>query len=87
MDNFLWAGSDKFKNNVIEKPCKKDVVSKFESSLFWFVGLNLKQQNNTIPIDQYKYIERIEMIKIHNESLMEQEKNSFNIKNWTTLMG
>ena len=81
VDDFLWAGSDEFKNNVIEKLCKKYVVSKFEPSLFRFVGLNLKQQNNTITIEQYKYIERIKMIEIdtkrkiqHNEPLTEQEK-------------
>ena len=81
VDDFLWAGSDEFKNNVIEKLCKKYVVSKFESPLFRFVGLNLKQQNNTITIEQYKYIERIKMIEIdtkrkiqHNEPLTEQEK-------------
>ena len=63
--DFLWSGSNKFVSHVIEPLKKMLKISREHESAFQYIGLNVKQENQAIIVDQMNYIQSIQPINIH----------------------
>ena len=64
VDDFLWAGTENFKQTVISQLKETFHIGKIENTIFNFLGLKLNQINEGITVDQYDYTRSLEMIKI-----------------------
>ncbi len=62
VDDFLWAGTNYFKDSVIDVITNKFQCGKKEENSFRYIGLNITQDEDKILLDQYAYIEEIEQI-------------------------
>ena len=81
VDDFVYGGNSKFHQTVILKILKMFKISAQSSCIFKYLGLNVKQVNGEIRIDQVGYIDSLELTKIedgmNNERLLNaNEKNS-----------
>ena len=89
VDDFLWAGCDKFAQKVMDPIRKTFKVSKEFSAAFKYVGITLEQSQHNIKLHQYPYIEDIQTIKLNDS---ESDDNSRTLvdderKNFRTLAG
>ena len=64
VDDFLIGGSDSFHRCVEEKLVGKFTFGKIEDEKFKFTGLNIKQTDGCIYVDQNDYIQSLKPIKI-----------------------
>ena len=64
VDDFLWAGTQKFVQKVISPIKKVFKISKESSEAFKYVGVDLKQDDESISINQYQYIDSLKPIEI-----------------------
>ena len=63
VDDFLWAGTENFKQTVISQLKKTFHIGRIKNTMFNFLGLKLNQTNEDITVNQYDYIQPLEMIK------------------------
>lgn len=82
VDDFMWAGNAKFEDEVIEKLRKVFKISKEDSEHFKYLGLNIKQRQDGIEVDQIAYNDAIKEFKIEsgrdrNEDASKEEKKAF----------
>lgn len=76
VDDFLWAGTETFEKNVIQKLCKKFTAGRTASLNFKYVGININQgDNKEIHIDQFDYINSIDAIPLNRQRQMEKSSN------------
>ena len=85
VDDFLWAGNDWFKHNIIGNIAKKFCVGSADTAVFKYVGLHIAssgQMNSSV--DQLHYANSIEKISISrarannkNSDLSEKEKKEY----------
>lgn len=75
MDNFLWGGSEKFKEMVIDKTKQTFEISKEDQGDLKYIGLDLHQSRNQITVSQKKYIESLEEIETNSKRKNEEELN------------
>jgi hypothetical protein len=61
VDDMLFAGTQTFCDNVIEKIKALFTTSREESRMFTYVGLKVQQEGHTILIDQQRYTENIDL--------------------------
>ena len=64
MDDFTFGGTNEFMNNVISVFMKKFQISSHAISAFQYIGLNVRQSQSGITVDQSDYIKTIEPIKV-----------------------
>ena len=64
VDDFLWSGSNEFISHVKALLKKIFKISREHESTFQYIGLNVKQENQTITVDQMNYIQSIQPINI-----------------------
>ena len=64
VDDFLFAGNEKFQNTVIANLWQTFAIGKEESKQFKYLGLNLCYQEDTITKDQKEYITNLECVNI-----------------------
>ena len=57
VDDFLWAGSDKFKQSVIMKLKESFKISKESSTNFKYLGIEVEKGKNGLYVSQNKYME------------------------------
>ena len=69
VDDFLWAGSNKFQKNIISRIRSIFEVGK-ETSLFKYIGLNLSQEEMCIMLTQKDYINNIIEVKLDKREKM-----------------
>ena len=62
VDDFLFAGNEKFQNIVIVHLRQTFAIGKVESKQFKYLGLNLCYQEDKITIDQEEYLENFECV-------------------------
>ena len=79
VDDFLWGGSEKFREEVVEKTKQTFEVSKEDKGDLKYIGLDLKQNIDQISMSQKKYIESLEEIETisnrrNEEQLISKEK-------------
>ena len=94
VDDFLNCGNEFFDRAVTEKINKKFEFGSEYDIDFRYVGINIKQENECIFVDQKHYIENMEEIKIDtrdNERLLtEEERKEFRgivgSLNWVSLI-
>lgn len=67
VDNFIVAGTDKFKIEVIEKIKEKFQISKHEIKMFLYVGLEISQHDHYVTFSQNTYSEKIKPHSIQNK--------------------
>ena len=56
VDDFFWAGSEKFRRKVIGKICETFKISASLKYNFPFLGLQLTQSSDGITVDQFAYM-------------------------------
>ena len=80
VDDFLWAGSEKFKDTVIVKLRKLFNVGKEACELFKYIGLELSQDEERIILSQKDYTTMLKTVFIEKDRektspLSEQERS------------
>ena len=94
VDDFLNCGNQVFDQAVTEKINRKFQFGSAYDIDFRYVGINIKQENNFINVDQKHYIDNLNEVKIdtkHNDRLLsEKEKTEFRglvgSLNWVSLI-
>ena len=64
VDDFLWAGTERFKRLVIAKLHENFLIGSSESAAFKYVGLNISSIQDGVLVDQRQYIASLETIPI-----------------------
>ena len=65
VDDFLWAGTNEFKEQVINELRKRFLIGSSASVTFTYVGLSIRSFEDGITIDQSQYISSLGPITIH----------------------
>ena len=75
VDDVLWSGAKVFETSVIDKLRNEFDVSLEQNTLFSYIGINCKQNEDmSITIDQLSYIDSIKEIDIKPERLLEKNQ-------------
>ena len=89
VDDFLYGGSEEFNKNVIQPLHSIFTVGSEYCDSFKFLGLNLKQSNDCIMLNQIGYIDELEEVKL--DKSRKEEKNCLltpsELKNMRSLIG
>ena len=84
VDDFLWAGSNKFQKDIISRIRSIFKVGKEATSPFKYIGLNLSQEEMCIMLTQKDYINNITEVKLDKREkmahLFEEEKIVLSVK-------
>ena len=64
VDDFFWGGNSAFRDTVISKIISTLQIGKEESGIFKFIGLQIKQDEEKITMNQQSYINGISPIYI-----------------------
>ena len=64
VDDFLWAGTDKFYNGVIQKLENLFLIGNSSEGSFKYIGLHIYSQSNCSTIDQLEYASNLDPVKI-----------------------
>ena len=64
VDDFLWAGTKKFENNVINKLKDLFLIGNSVVGDFKYLGLNIESTSDSVMIDQAQYITSLKPISI-----------------------
>ncbi len=75
VDDFLWGGSDRFKEGVIDKTKERFEISKEDKEKLKYIGLDLKQSAGKITASQKKYIDGLEPIPMESKTAYDSELN------------
>ena len=89
VDDFLWSGSNDFVSHVIELLKKMFKISREHESAIQYIGLNVKQENQAIIVDQMNYIQSIQPINIDQKWLKHKDlqANEFEKHQLRALLG
>ena len=74
VDDFLYAGTEGFYRNVIQRLKQKFLIGSTESIAFTYVGLSIKTYKDGITIDQTHYIAGMETIPINRKRASEKKE-------------
>ena len=66
VDDFLWSGTNDFEIN--SKLQKSFMIRKEHQSIFQYLGINLKENDSKITIDQINYAEKLKPINHINNN-------------------
>ena len=67
VDDFVYCGSPKWNQMVIEVIMKKFQISSHERGSFKYVGFNVIQDELSVRVDQQKYVEGLKLIELSPE--------------------
>ena len=71
VDDFLWAGTEKFEREVIDTVSKTFLVGSSESGTFKYVGLNIvSSDDGGMTIDQFQYASSLKPIVVSRQRAM-----------------
>lgn len=62
IDDFLWAGSDRFKQDVISPLRSRFCCGKELDSSFRYIGLDIEQADEQIYLSQTDYTEELKQV-------------------------
>ena len=77
VDDFEYAGTPEWQDNVIKKIMEMFKISKKEKGSFKYIGLTIEQNGSEIFVDQNDYCSNLNEVKVHgmsNEELSTEEK-------------
>ena len=87
VDDFIWGGTEKFENNVINKIRATFKIGKEDSVAFQYCGIQLKCYDGCIILNQDKYTDNLTTINVQaaravekDDELTEDEKHSLRSK-------
>ena len=67
VDDFLWSGTNDFETKFISKLQNTFMIGKENQSIFQYLGINLKENDSKITIDEINFAENLKLINhIHN---------------------
>ena len=67
VSDFLWSGTNDFETNFISKLQNTFMIGKENQSIFQYLGINLKENDSKITIDEINFAENLKPInQIHN---------------------
>ena len=75
VDDFIWGGTQHFKNTVIPQIRKAFLVGREEENTFSYVGIEIKQIDGEIHLTQNKYVESLKMIQIDKSRQVQKTDN------------
>ena len=73
VDDFLWSGTNNFKEQVIDKLKKKFLIGSSASVTFTYVGLSIKSYSDGITIDQTQYISSLNTIPVSKDRIAQKK--------------
>ena len=73
VDDFLWAGTKAFEDNVISKVRDMFLIGGSECKSFKYIGLNIQTFENGIHVDQCHYASAMRPICISKQRSMQKE--------------
>ncbi|XP_071821643.1 uncharacterized protein [Apostichopus japonicus] len=73
VDDFIWAGDDKFERDVIDKIKARLCVGQEEAESFQYIGLHLQSESCYVTLDQHKYAQSLQPVPIRKERAREKE--------------
>ena len=86
VDDFLYAGTKKFEENVIDKISRIFCVGNEEKGMFKYVGLNVSSEKNAYNVDQMHYAASLRKIQISparannkQSELSKREKDEYRV--------
>ena len=77
VDDFFHMGSNEFENKVVKKIKSTYIIGKCEDGSFTYTGLNIKDSQNGIMIDQLQYISEIHEVDVPSNP---KQKNSDSVE-------
>ena len=76
VDDFFWAGTNDFENQIIEKICARFKMSTAARDNFPFLGLQLKQlADGSVIVEQHAYTDDLKYIHIEDPKNSERPLN------------
>ncbi len=63
VDDFLWAGTNEFRNCVIDVISDKFQCGKKQDTCFKYIGLNISQNGDRVFLDQHEYTAELDQIR------------------------
>ena len=75
VDDFIFCGSQKFLNEVLRPLKLKYDISKHETDLFKYIGIEIVQDNLGIVLNQNQYIHCVEQVHVKSTRQEEPEEN------------
>ena len=72
LNDFCWDGSEEFQSTIIGKIREAFSISQEEITTFKYWGLNVKQTNDCISIDQNLYTDELSEAEINSERKLEK---------------
>ena len=70
--DFCWGGSEQFQSTITGKIRETFSISQEKITTFKYLGLNIKQTNGCISIDQNLYIDELNEVEINSERKLEK---------------
>ena len=68
VDDFVWSGTERFRMSVIERIKTIFKISEENTEAFKYVGIEIYQDDQGIHVDQKKYTEELQEIKIKSSN-------------------
>ena len=87
VDYFCFAGSETFKNKVINIICTLFRVKSEEVAKFQYIGLEIKKSNENIRIRQDEYVKKLGHIPLQNNRSLEDKISPTEITEARKLIG
>ena len=76
VDDFMYAGSEKFLEDVMKRVKEEFVIKVEEKSAFTYLGLEIQQKATYIELNQKKYIQELKPIDIPSGDLKTRDLSS-----------
>lgn len=73
VDDFLWAGTERFQHSVIMRLKQTFRISKENAAMFTYIGIELQKTNEGIYVSQKKYLEDLKEIEIETNRRKEKQ--------------
>ena len=89
VDDIIYSGTGKFKNNVIKKLTEKFKISRLASGIFEYLGWNIKQESDHILVDQRLYAEKVKAVQLTSSRKiqLDEDLSTEEVKSYQKLLG
>ena len=74
VDDFVFCGTSEWNELVITPTCNTFKISKREKGSFYYLGLNVTQTKGAVYVDQYNYIQELQVIKMDGERALNKDE-------------
>ena len=89
VDDIIYSGTGKFKNNVIKKLTEKFKISRLASGIFEYLGWKIKQESDHILVDQRLYAEKVKAVQLTSarKIQLDEDLSTEEVKSYQKLLG